>query len=231
MSITAFTRSMGPRTTGGPVTAGVGGAAGEDLGQLLESVPPGAGHRRPATAVRPARCARRRRALPGRTQSCSPRPAPRSRPRRLPRRRGRGGRRPWPDRRRLRPTGASSPASADCSMAKAGARAASPFDVGFRAAGGLHHGQQVGAGDPFAVGQVQRRPVDALVDQIDLQLGIVLQVAHRLALRRLIERRLGDIEIAAVDHLASSADRRRSTAGSGCARRPRRRRSSSTILW
>src|SRR5258706_507462 len=43
-----------------------------------------------------------------------------------------------------------------------------PLDVGLGPARGLHQGQEVGGGDPLAAGEVQRRAVDALVDQVDL---------------------------------------------------------------
>ncbi len=70
-------------------------------------------------------------------------------------------------------------------------------------AGGFAHARtQILAGDLFAALQHQHLVLDALLDQECVHLGIVLQVTLGLAALGLIERRLGDIEIALVDDLA-----------------------------
>ena len=90
----------------------------------------------------------------------------------------------------------------------------------------LDQAQQVAPGALFARG----RPEDAIVepgrDQIVFQRALVFQILLRLAARNLIERRLGDVEITALDQRRASAGRRRSAAACGYARRRRRRRSS-----
>ena len=60
---------------------------------------------------------------------------------------------------------------------------------------------QVLAGDMLAIGEDQHAVIGAHLDEIGFQLRLVLDVAFGLAPRDLVERRLGDIEIAALDHL------------------------------
>ena len=58
---------------------------------------------------------------------------------------------------------------------------------------------QILAGANFAGAELKRDILEALDDQIFLQRLLVLQILRRLAARHLIERRLGDIEMAALD--------------------------------
>ena len=62
------------------------------------------------------------------------------------------------------------------------------------------------------------------VDQVLAVLAIVLQVGRLATLRRLVERRLGDVEMAALDDLRASGGRRTSGSACGCGSRRRRRR-------
>ncbi len=89
------------------------------------------------------------------------------------------------------------------------------FDGEGRGAGGqaVDHGLGVAAARPPAgsrscAGQAARRsagrarpPSTPSSIRKDLHLGVVLEVARGLALGRLVERRLGDIEVAALDQL------------------------------
>ena len=61
---------------------------------------------------------------------------------------------------------------------------------------------QIVAGAHFAGRQPQRRVFEAGVDQIILQRALVLEILLGLAARDFVERRLGDVEMAAVDDLA-----------------------------
>ncbi len=67
------------------------------------------------------------------------------------------------------------------------------------------HAGQIGAGDLLADRQAQHRAVDAHFDKVVLKRGLILEVDLGLAARDLVKRRLGDVEIAALDqrrHLA-----------------------------
>ena len=58
---------------------------------------------------------------------------------------------------------------------------------------------QIGAGELLAVRQPQHGFLDALRDQIILKSALVFQVLLGFAARDLVERRLRDIEVAALD--------------------------------
>ena len=65
---------------------------------------------------------------------------------------------------------------------------------------------QVAAGALFAGGQRQHGVLNAGLDQIILERRLVLHVLEALAARDFIQRRLGDVEIAALDHLRHLAE-------------------------
>ena len=62
------------------------------------------------------------------------------------------------------------------------------------------NGAKIGTGALGSIGQHQRRAFEAGVDQIGFQRLRVLQVLFRRAALHLVERRLRDIEVAALDH-------------------------------
>ena len=64
-----------------------------------------------------------------------------------------------------------------------------------------HPVAQVLAGDLGAVGQGQHAVLDAVGDEVLLQLPVVLQIAQRVAPFGAVERRLGDVEMAALHQL------------------------------
>ncbi len=68
---------------------------------------------------------------------------------------------------------------------------------------------QVLAGALLAAGEPQHRFFKAGVDQKILERALVLEVLLGFAARDLVERRLCDEEMAAVDDLAASGGRRR----------------------
>ena len=57
------------------------------------------------------------------------------------------------------------------------------------------------AGAHLAGAQLQRRLLQAGVDQVVLERALVLEVGLRLALAHLVERRLGDVEVALLHQL------------------------------
>ena len=63
------------------------------------------------------------------------------------------------------------------------------------------------------------------LDQVRFELALVLDVGLRLAALDAEERRLRDVDVAVLDDASAAAGRRTSAAGSGCASRPRPRRS------
>ena len=73
-------------------------------------------------------------------------------------------------------------------------------------AGLLDEGAQVAPGALLASGEAQQRAVDALLDQVVLERALVLQVLLGLAARHLVERRLGDEDMAALDQLRHLAE-------------------------
>ena len=82
---------------------------------------------------------------------------------------------------------------------------------------------QIDAGALLAGGELEHRVLQAGGDQVILQRALVLEVLLGLAAGDFVERRLRDVEVAAVDQLAASAGRRTSAAACGCGRRRRRR--------
>ena len=60
---------------------------------------------------------------------------------------------------------------------------------------------QIGAGALLAGRKPQHRVLEAGGDQIVLERALVLQIVLGLAARHLVERRLGDVEMAALDQL------------------------------
>ena len=69
----------------------------------------------------------------------------------------------------------------------------------------LNDGAQIAAGAFAAVGQGQRGAIKARINEIILERLAILQILLGGAALHLIKRRLGDIEIAAVDHLGHLA--------------------------
>ena len=67
-------------------------------------------------------------------------------------------------------------------------------------------GAKIGAGELLAGGERQHRLLEAALDQIILERPLVLQVLLGLAALDLVERRLGDEEVAALDQLRHLAE-------------------------
>ena len=62
-------------------------------------------------------------------------------------------------------------------------------------------GAQIGAGALLARGEAQHAVLEAGVDQVVLERPLVLEVLLGLAALDLVERRLGDVDVAALDQL------------------------------
>ena len=68
------------------------------------------------------------------------------------------------------------------------------------------HAGQVGARNLFARAKAQDRALDAHLDQVILQRRLILEVDLGLAARDFVERRLRDVEVAALDQLRHLAE-------------------------
>ena len=72
---------------------------------------------------------------------------------------------------------------------------------------------QVCSGDFFAIALPQHRAIDALLDQIFIHRGLVLEVHLGLAARHFVERRLRDVEITPFNQLWHLAEKERQQQG------------------
>jgi len=68
---------------------------------------------------------------------------------------------------------------------------------------------EVLAGNFFAVAKAQNRAFGALLHQIIIQRGLIFEVYFGFSARDFIERRLGDVEVAAFDQFAHMAEEKR----------------------
>src|SRR3546814_17068392 len=80
-------------------------------------------------------------------------------------------------------------------------------------AGMVEQRMQFLAGALAAVMQIQHRAIHAFADQELLERRLVLQIALGLAALDLVERRLGDIEVAGIDQRAHLAEEESSPQG------------------
>ena len=65
----------------------------------------------------------------------------------------------------------------------------------------LDQGFELRTAELGAGGEPQHSPLDAGIDEVILQCPLVLEVDRGLALGGFVERRLGDVEVPALDHL------------------------------
>src|SRR5260221_898354 len=72
---------------------------------------------------------------------------------------------------------------------------------GARNAGAFKQMRKVGAGNALAAGKRQHTVLQTFIDEMIFKFALVLEVALRLAARRLVKRRLRDEEMAAFDQL------------------------------